>query len=854
MNAPGRMPPPYGRRERLTLVAVLSVVAFAHLASFLFFKHLDATQPVGPPYPIVGGDAVYYARVAQHLLQYQVFTDSPADLAPTNANLPAYPFLLAVTKGITGSFTPLVLLQVIVALVGVFLIHVIGRRFVPWQVALIPATLYGIEPMAVLANTALLTDGLFAALLIVLTYIGFIQDRVIGWRRAAVVGLMVGFLALLRPTGEMLVPIVLFFFVLKEWLHAGGKSFRPAFVSGLVAFLCVSAVIAPWIMRNHTYFGRYEIFHSGSHVMLDYDVRSFLAWRELQSQGTPSVYYPARHLEDPVYELIDARIKAALAEMTPLGEDPENYVGSLALRFMLHDPIRYAYFHLAHVPIYLFGSGIAAYDQFARMELSGGGLSESTLYKVVTALNAARDGNITPTVWWAGLIVLEVAVWMAIAAFAALALVVKRRHFLVWFFAALIAYFALITGPLTVARYRIPAEPFLLMMAAIGVYTAVSQALFAYRMRKAGVESPEQARFIRFVRYFATGVTIFLVNVVSYSLLVRAGVWYIAAIFVSFFCGFIASFVLQKFFAFRDQQGPGRGRQIGLYLMLFLLNLITNTAIIVFFVNYIGTHAVVGILVSNVIIAAWNFFIYDCLLFTERELHLPELPSTLSGDCSDISVVIPCYNEEESIGTVLDSMPARIGEVIVVDNNSSDRTAAIAAAHGAHVIREQARGYGAAVKAGIRASSGSIIAILDGDNQHPAGELPRMLHTLESEKLDFISGARFPLSDHWLRGFGNWGLTLIVNIFFRLSLTDSQSGMVLFRRPFWGRIEPKNSASAFVQELKIRAATADRRRFAECRIPYIAREKGVSKLMPIRHGARILVELIALRFTLRSRE
>src|SRR5579863_1079253 len=92
-----------------------------------------------------------------------------------------------------------------------------------------------------------------------------------------------------------------------------------------------------------------------------------------------------------------------------------------------------------------------------------------------------------------------------------------------------------------------------------------------------------------------------------------------------------------------------------------------------------------------------------------------------------ISVIVPCLNEEEAIGQVLDAVPSCVDEVIVVDNNSSDRTAEIARKHGAKVVGEDLRGYGRAYKRGFGAATGDIIVTLDGDHSYPIDAVSYLL-------------------------------------------------------------------------------------------------------------------------------
>jgi glycosyltransferase involved in cell wall biosynthesis len=97
----------------------------------------------------------------------------------------------------------------------------------------------------------------------------------------------------------------------------------------------------------------------------------------------------------------------------------------------------------------------------------------------------------------------------------------------------------------------------------------------------------------------------------------------------------------------------------------------------------------------------------------------------------DVTVVIPCMNEAGSLPGVLASVP-RDYRTVVVDNNSTDDTAAVAVAHGASVVREPVPGYGSAVHAGVLAAQTRAVCVLDGDGSMDPGELPRLVAALYS--------------------------------------------------------------------------------------------------------------------------
>jgi glycosyltransferase involved in cell wall biosynthesis len=121
-----------------------------------------------------------------------------------------------------------------------------------------------------------------------------------------------------------------------------------------------------------------------------------------------------------------------------------------------------------------------------------------------------------------------------------------------------------------------------------------------------------------------------------------------------------------------------------------------------------------------------------------------------------VSVIIPTYNEAASIGHVLDDLPAHlVGETVVVDSESTDRTREIAARRGARVIREPRRGYGRACLTGLaHVTHPDVVVFLDGDYSDRPAELPRILGPIGEGRADIVIGSR--LADGRPRGALPW--------------------------------------------------------------------------------------------------
>jgi glycosyltransferase involved in cell wall biosynthesis len=217
-----------------------------------------------------------------------------------------------------------------------------------------------------------------------------------------------------------------------------------------------------------------------------------------------------------------------------------------------------------------------------------------------------------------------------------------------------------------------------------------------------------------------------------------------------------------------------------------------------------------------------------------------------------LSVVIPCYNEEDGIRQVLGRIPKCVDEVVVVDNNCTDRTAEVAASLGARVVAEKTPGYGAAYKAGFKAATKDVIITFDGDGTYPPEEIPRLVDQMVDRGWDFLSASRFPLVDpramHLTNRLGNGVLTVAAAVLFFKPIQDSQSGMWVFRRKGLERMRLTSDGMAFSEEIKLEALIQGLK-FGEGHIPYGERI-GEVKLQKWRDGYENLMFLVRKRFGL----
>ena len=220
-----------------------------------------------------------------------------------------------------------------------------------------------------------------------------------------------------------------------------------------------------------------------------------------------------------------------------------------------------------------------------------------------------------------------------------------------------------------------------------------------------------------------------------------------------------------------------------------------------------------------------------------------------------VCVIIPALNEAESIGVVLAAIPAGLAaEVIVVDNGSTDDTAARALAAGARVVREDRRGYGFACAAGVAATQADIMVFLDADLSDYPEEMAALLAPIQSGQADLVLGSRF-LAGNLSRSvmppqqrFGNWLASRLMQRLYRIPVTDL-SPFRAVRRDVLLALDMREMTYGWPTEMMVKAARRGYR-LTEIAVRYRARYAGRSKVSGTVRGA-LLAAYYILGTTLR---
>ncbi len=214
-----------------------------------------------------------------------------------------------------------------------------------------------------------------------------------------------------------------------------------------------------------------------------------------------------------------------------------------------------------------------------------------------------------------------------------------------------------------------------------------------------------------------------------------------------------------------------------------------------------------------------------------------------------VSVIIPCMNEEKTLGTVIGKAISTLRqegleEEIIVSDNSTDNSREIAKKMGANIVIPKKNGYGCAYLEGIRHAKGEYLILADADDTYDLREIPVLLKPLLSGEADFVMGTRLKgeikkNSMPWLhRYIGNPLLTGIINLLFKTKMSDAHCGMRAIKKDAYEKLDMKSEGMEFASEMIIEAARK-KLRITEVPLTYYPRQTP-SKLHSFGDGWRHL--------------
>lgn len=446
-------------KKEVLLFVVAFGVRFAVFIFLLWWFRVTGHMPdVASAYPVISGDSASYADLANNLFQYGIFSSSgPVPPVPESFRLPGYPFFLYLFEFLPYPHIFATLVQMAAASGSVVLVYLFGKKFFSEKTGFIGALLLCIDPMSVFMSVLIMSDTLFVFAMLLGIYVLF--RRTLTVREALFTGLLAGMIfgyaVLVRVIAQYLAVCMLAAYVLV--FHKELRPFSSTLLKLGAFIIGVILVMAPWSIRNYKQFGTFTLSSTPYINFTQYNLVYFYAYRE------HTTTQEVQHLfSDPVpYPMSSPWFFSLVNESVFLKEMRDGLRGKL---------IPYAKFHLVKtLPFFLNDSfrDINRVTGLLPQDPRSINFSDLLLRKEFGQI-ARYFATSDPSMW---LLVVGATFWMGITLLwvGGLFSALMKRTPKIWFIlfaSGIIVYFAILSSPVIQPRYRIPAAPFMFLLAA----------------------------------------------------------------------------------------------------------------------------------------------------------------------------------------------------------------------------------------------------------------------------------------------------------------------------------------------------------------------------------------------------
>lgn len=428
--------------RRLRLVAIISfattLTGFAIVVGLSYAKGLD---PVA-----LTGDSKGYILLAQNLLDHRVFSlaDAPP-YAPESFRSPGYPVFLAGLFALVGTSTFALFVHALIMSLAPMFLYLLARPYHE-RSAFWAAVVFAFEPVRLFLAASFLSDSFFTVLFLA-SLVALERGRERGSHRwIAASGILLGTMILVRPIAIFL-PIVYAAYLLVQ-----SDRFRRGAQHALLACVLALVIVSPWMYRNHVVFGSWNISSVGNANLMLYNAPEFLKWHP--DAGAQSVL-DAFNAEQALLPRAEALSLARSGVFTDTFRD-----------IIRGNEASYLFFHLFKTVPFFVTDGLR--DTLRLMDVEIG-----TMPNISTALMRGDVATLFTYLLSGGLPIMLLVIGSGFWAIVTLLFASEsiraliRRDLFPLFLTLLICYFAFLTGPVSNARYRVPAEGLIFFLAAL---------------------------------------------------------------------------------------------------------------------------------------------------------------------------------------------------------------------------------------------------------------------------------------------------------------------------------------------------------------------------------------------------
>lgn len=418
--------------------------------SILYFSNIakESTMPTAHEYPAQSGTmSGEYALLTINLVEQGVFSESTTTPFVSNMwRTPGYPAFIASLYAFFDSFYPILIAQIVLLFLTVLMIFSMAKRMMGEGWALALALVYLCLPDTVLSASTLLSENLFVFLFISALYLCFFSTSKL-YARFALAGLLLALATYVRPA-SLYLPI--FFVPAYLLLYVGWSKISRTHVLAVALLLLIYiGTLVPWCIRNENQLGSFAFASTGPYVLF--------------RQNATQFYEAYNHIPN-----LDARYTLEDRAGIPRGPVPMDPAYSavmqkVAVQVIAEHPFRYTLFHLTTFIPFFTSSGANDYWVFANgMSPDFNRPPEPSLIQALHPFSPSTLKIVLENHGWS---LVENLAWALLTFLMCIGLWRSKNTRLAWMFFALIFYFALVTGPIAHARYRMPVDSLILLIA-----------------------------------------------------------------------------------------------------------------------------------------------------------------------------------------------------------------------------------------------------------------------------------------------------------------------------------------------------------------------------------------------------
>lgn len=435
--------------KNLRIYIVVVVALAAGLLSFFVVQGVTGSQ--GLRFPNLTGDSNHYQILAEHLMEKQAFDTYPGKTSPEIFRTPGYPLFLILLFGVLGSWKAVAFAQSLLMAGVPLLTYFLGKRIFSENTAFAASIVTALDPTRLFFSTLTLADGLFTLLLLLSAFLLFAALDSPGADRKKLFfsGLFLGYAILVRPIGQFL-PLLYLGYLF--WKLPQRKLLLKA---GIIFLIPLAIVVGSWMLRNKIVMGTWQLS-----TVRDYNLAYFSILFLKDKEGA-----------SPEFLIGELAKKAGGQDgLTLITPEAQPLNREFARSVISSHPFSYLKFHLVKTVPFFLNDGLRDIER--TLHLNNAPLPNITGLLLKGDLGALgsvlKNGGRDMVYLLVGSGVLGL-LFLGAGLATIRGILEPRRRIFVAFFASFILYFALLTGPIANARYRLPASPLLFLLGIAGL-------------------------------------------------------------------------------------------------------------------------------------------------------------------------------------------------------------------------------------------------------------------------------------------------------------------------------------------------------------------------------------------------